>query len=378
MSKKSLRVGLAGLAWAMAAAMPAVAAERTVVVLQAMTGGASFVGVPAVEGMKLAAAEMNARGFLGADKLNLIVVDSATDRGQAMAAVTRHASNPNVLAILGPTTAVESLPSASVANDLKITMMPMTNAAAVLKVGPWSFISAQTAATTMPLLGDYAVDKLKVKRCAAIYFADNEAYVDLAKLFRAHTEAKGVQFVEYIGVRSADTDFSAVSTRVVSAKPDCVLFFTLGPTAANLAIQLKQAGLPPEVKLIGQTGVASPQLVKIGGAAVEGLVFNSDWVPGGASVLGKAFAESYKKATGKDADNWAALGYSYMTVLGTAIKNAGPNPTREQVRDALTNTRDVPVPVGAGLYSFEQGTRLPRYGNAFLTISNGQFVAAPQ
>jgi branched-chain amino acid transport system substrate-binding protein len=230
----------------------------------------------------------------------------------------------------------------------------------------------------MPLLGDYAVDVLKVKRCAAIFFADNEAYVDLAKLFRAHTEPKGIKFVEYIGVRSADTDFSAVSTRVVSAKPDCVLFFTLGPTAANLAIQLKQAGLPPEAKLIGQTGVASPQLVKIGGAAVEGLVFNSDWVPGGASAIGKAFAESYKKATGKDADNWAALGYSYMTVLGTAIKNAGPNPTREQVRDALTNTRNVPVPVGAGLYSFEPGTRMPSYGNAFLTIRNGQFVAAPQ
>jgi branched-chain amino acid transport system substrate-binding protein len=378
MMKKSARAVLAGLTSAMVAVVPALAADRTVVVLQAMTGGASFVGVPAVEGMKLAAAEMNAKGFLGADKLNLIVVDSATDRGQAMAAVTRHASNPNVLAILGPTTAVESLPSASVANDMKIPMMPMTNAAGVLKVGPWSFISAQTAATTMPLLGDYVVDKLKVKRCAAIYFADNEAYVDLAKLFRAHVEPKGVQFVEYIGVRSADTDFSAVSTRVVSAKPDCVLFFTLGPVAANLAIQLKQAGLAPEARLIGQTGVASPQLVKIGGAAVEGLVFNSDWVPGGASALGKAFAESYRKATGKEADNWAALGYSYMTVLATAIKNAGANPTREKVRDALTNTRKVPVPVGAGLYSFEEGSRLPQYGNAFLTIRNGQFVAAPQ
>jgi branched-chain amino acid transport system substrate-binding protein len=367
-----------GLSLATVAALPALAADRTIVVLQAMTGGAAFVGVPAVEGMKLAAAELNAKNFLGADKLNIIVVDSATDRGQAMAAVTRYANDPNVLAILGPTTAPEAVPSASVANDLKIPMMPMTNAAAVLKVGPWSFISAQTAETTMPILGDYVVNNLKVKSCAAIHFSDNEAYVDLARLFRAHTEPKGLKFVEYIGVRSNDTDFSAVSTRVVAAKPECVLFFTLGPVAANLAIQLRQAGLPSSVKLVGQTGVASPQLVKIGGAAVEGLVFNSDWTPGGSTPMGKAFAESYKKTTGKDADNWAALGYSYMTVMATAVKNAGPNPTREKVRDALTNTRNVPVPVGAGAYSFEPGSRLPRYGNAFLTIRNGEFVAAPQ
>jgi branched-chain amino acid transport system substrate-binding protein len=363
---------------ALATSLPSMAADRTIMVLQALTGGAAFVGVPAVEGMKLAAAELNAKNFFGGDKLNVVVVDSATDRGQAMAAVTRAANDPSVLAVLGPTTAPEALPSASIANDLKITMMPMTNASAVLKVGPWSFISAQTAETTMPLLGDYVVNTLKVKSCAAIYFSDNDAYVELGRLFRAHTEPKGLKFVEYIGVRSADTDFSAVSTRVVAAKPECVLFFTLGPVAANLAIQLKQAGLPASVKLVGQTGVASPQLVTIGGAAVEGLVFNSDWTPGGSTPVGKAFAEAYKKATGKDADNWAALGYSYMTVLATAVKNAGPNPTREKVRDALTNSKNVPVPVGAGQYSFEPGSRLPKYGNAFLTIKNGQFVAAPQ
>lgn len=363
---------------ALATSLPSMAADRTIMVLQALTGGAAFVGVPAVEGMKLAAAELNAKNFFGGDKLNIVVVDSATDRGQAMAAVTRAANDPSVLAVLGPTTAPEALPSASIANDLKITMMPMTNASAVLKVGPWSFISAQTAETTMPLLGDYVVNTLKVKSCAAIYFSDNDAYVELGRLFRAHTEPKGLKFVEYIGVRSADTDFSAVSTRVVAAKPECVLFFTLGPVAANLAIQLKQAGLPASVKLVGQTGVASPQLVTIGGAAVEGLVFNSDWTPGGSTPVGKAFAEAYKKATGKDADNWAALGYSYMTVLATAVKNAGPNPTREKVRDALTNSKNVPVPVGAGQYSFEPGSRLPKYGNAFLTIKNGQFVAAPQ
>jgi len=352
------------------------AADRKIVILQALTGGAAFVGVPASEGMKFAAEELNAKGFLGADKIVVEVADSASARPQAMAAVTRYAADPSVLFILGPTTAPESIPSAGVANDAKIGMKAMTNAVALLNAGPWGFISAQPPVITMPQLGDYALDVSKVKACATVRFTDNEAYVDLERIFVEHTEKRGMKIVDRSGIKQADSDFSTVATRIVAAKPDCVMLFTLGPSAANLAIQLKQAGLPANVKLIGQTGLSSPQLISIGGAAVEGLVFNSDWTPGGNSPAGQAFAAAYKAKTGKEADNWAALGYSYMTVVATAIKAAGPNPTREGIRDALAKTKDVPVVIGTGKYSYVN--RIPTYGSTFLMVKDGKFVPAPQ
>jgi branched-chain amino acid transport system substrate-binding protein len=364
---------LAGLALA---SQGLLAADRKIVILQALTGVAAFVGVPASEGMKFAADDLNAKNFLGGDKIVYEVADSASARAQAMAAVTRYAADPNVLFILGPTTAVESIPSAGVANDAKIGMKAMTNAVSLLNAGPWGFISAQPPSITMPQLGDYAIDVAKVKSCATIRFADNEAYVDLEKLFVEHTQKRGMTFVDRTGIKQADSDFSTIATRIVAAKPDCVVLFTLGPTAANLAIQLKQAGLPASVKLIGQTGLSSPQLVSIGGAAVEGLVFNSDWTPGGNTPESKAFAAAYKAKTGKEADNWAALGYSYMTVVAHAIKAAGPNPTREKIRDALAKTKDVPVVVGAGKYSYVD--RIPTYGSTFLMVKDGKFVPAPQ
>ena len=365
---------LAGLAFA---ACGLQAADRKIVILQALTGGAAFVGVPATEGMKFAADELNAKNFLGGgDKIVFEVADSASARPQAMAAVTRYAADPSVLFILGPTTAPESIPSAGVANDAKIGMKAMTNAVALLAAGPWGFISAQPPAITMPQLGDYAVDVAKAKACATIRFSDNEAYVDLERMFVEHTEKRGLKFVDRSGVKQADSDFSTIATRIVAAKPDCVVLFTLGPSAANLAIQLKQAGLPANVKLIGQSGLSSPQLVQIGGAAVEGLVFSSDWTPGGNTPAAQAFAAAYKAKTGKDADNWAALGYSYMTVVATALKAASPNPTREKIRDALAKTKDVPVVVGTGKYSYVD--RIPTYGSVFLMVKDGKFVAAPQ
>lgn len=375
-SKKQVFKTLAVAAGIALAAHAAQAADRKIVILQALTGGAAFVGVPASDGMKFAAEELNAKGFLGADKIVVEVADSASARPQAMAAVTRYAADPSVLFILGPTTAPESIPSAGVANDAKIGMKAMTNAVALLNAGPWGFISAQPPVITMPQLGDYAMDVAKVKSCATVRFTDNEAYVDLERIFVEHTEKRGMKIVDRSGIKQADSDFSTVATRIVAAKPDCVMLFTLGPSAANLAIQLKQAGLPANVKLIGQTGLSSPQLIQIGGAAVEGLVFNSDWTPGGNSPAGQAFAAAYKAKTGKDADNWAALGYSYMTVVAHAIKAAGPNPTREAIRDALAKTKDVPVVIGTGKYSYVN--RIPTYGSTFLMVKDGKFVPAPQ
>jgi branched-chain amino acid transport system substrate-binding protein len=370
---KSKLIGIAVAAALSAAATTGFAADRKIVILQALTGGAAFVGVPAADGMKFAIDELNAKKFLGNDRIVYEVADSASARPQAMAAVTRYAADPAVLFIMGPTTAVEAIPAAGVANDARIPMKAMTNAVAMLNAGPWGFISAQPPVITMPQLGDYVMDKIKPKTCATIRFTDNEAYVDLERIFVEHTQPKGLKVVDRSGIKQADSDFSAVATRIIAAKPDCVMLFTLGPVAANLAIQLKQNGLPATTRLIGQTGLASPQLVSIGGPAVEGIVFNSDWTPGGNSASGKAFAAAYKAKTGKDADNWAALGYSYVQVMATAIKAASPNPTREKIKDAMHKTKDVPVVVGDGKYSYIN--RIPTYGSTFLQVKGGQFVS---
>src|SRR4051812_41280260 len=146
------------------------AADRKVVILQALTGGAAFVGVPASEGMKFTADELNAAKFLGQDRIVYEVEDSASARAQSMAAVTRYAADPNVLLILGPTTAVEALPAAGVANEAKIPIYAMTNAVGMLKAGPYAFIAAQPPVITMPQLGDYVMKVAKVKSCATINF----------------------------------------------------------------------------------------------------------------------------------------------------------------------------------------------------------------
>ena len=187
------RAALAGLA---VAAASAGAADRKIIVLQAVTGVASFFGVPVTEGIKFGLDEANAKGALGADKITYEVVNTNSMRAQAMAGVTRYAADPEVLMILGPSTAVEGIPAAAVANDVKIPMKAMTVATGVLNAGPWSFISPQPPQVTMPQLADYALDVSKVKSCATIRFIDNEAYVDMERYFVEHAEKRGMKLLD--------------------------------------------------------------------------------------------------------------------------------------------------------------------------------------
>lgn len=355
---------------------PALAQEKTIVIMQAQTGVGAFAGAGAAKGAKFAADELIAKGFFEPLKVKVVVEDDGSDRNQAVSLFNRYGRDPNTLVIMGPTIGPTAVAAGAVANELKIPFVPLSNAAsAILPTGPYSFIGSQPPQVTMPVLGDYVVNKAKAKSCVVAYHPDNQAYVELRNLIRANLEPKGVKIVDEAALKQTDTDFSAIATRFVAAKPDCVLYITNTPTGAALAVQLQQAGLPRTVKQIGQTGLSNPDLVKIGGAAVEGLVFISDWPPGGGSnPMGKALAENYKKANGVEVDNWIAMGYSFFQVVAHAVKNAGPNPTREGIMKALEKTKDVPIVLGDGKYSYVD--RIPHHGGIFLEVKNGQFVLA--
>ena len=81
--------------------------------------------------------------------------------------------------------------------------------------------------------------------------------------------------------------------------------------------------------------MGSARYLNAGGKLDEGTLLPAEFVPTGVNELGKKFIENYTKKYRNAPDSWAAVGYSMMLIAGNAIKNAGPNPTREAVREAI-------------------------------------------
>lgn len=73
-----------------------------------------------------------------------------------------------------------------------------------------------------------------------------------------------------------DSDFGPLATKIAAAKPDAIWLGSNAAQAANLVIQLKQAGVSPNVALFGTAGLGVDYL-KIGGKAVENTYFSIDF-----------------------------------------------------------------------------------------------------
>jgi branched-chain amino acid transport system substrate-binding protein len=353
----------------------ATAQEVKVGVGLATTGTFAFVGAPVVNGLKLAMDDLNAKNFFGATKVNVLYEDNRSDKQEALSLLTRMANRDNVLMFIGPVSSGEAMAVAPVAMELKVPMFTTATTPEVLKIGSYIFKSTETAEQTMVPLAQHVATKVKPKSCFLVFIRDNDGYIRQSAIFRDTVKANGVQIAAEESILAADADFTALGTKIASSKADCLYLSTPPEQGANIVVQARQAGMPANTILVGNTGMGSERYVKAGGKAVEGTIFPAEFVPTGVNDLSKAFIANYAKRYGSSPDSWAAVGYSMGLVMANAIKNAGPNPTRDSVRDAMAKTKDLDVVVGQGRLTFDEN-RIPQFGAAILTIKDGKFVQA--
>jgi len=135
-----------------------------------------------------------------------------------------------------------------------------------------------------------------------------------------------------------------------------------------VALQLKQAremGL--NVPAGGGDGWDSPDLVKIGGAAVEGGVFTNHFSKDDTSPKVQAFVAAYTTKYGEAPDSYGALAYDAVGLFLDAFKTAG-SIKGSDIRDAMKNTSFVGI---SGSYKFD-ANRNPIKAAVILQIKNGQ------
>jgi branched-chain amino acid transport system substrate-binding protein len=126
---------------------------------------------------------------------------------------------------------------------------------------------------------------------------------------------------------------------------------------------------------MGSSGLTGVEFTRVGREAVEGTVICSDYFAGLDLPDNQRFVEDYKKRTGAEPDIMAATGYLAMRVVGQALKVAGPNASRQAVRDALAATKDFHTLFGKGIYGFS-ANRIGSYDLVILKVEKGRLVAA--
>ena len=344
-------------------------------VVMSNTGTYAFVGTPVINAVRMAFDEMQASNYFGATKVTLMVEDNRSNTQEALALLTRMATRDNAIMVIGPVATGEAMAAAPVANELKIPIFTTATSPNVLKPGPWVFKVTETPDQYMSLLGDYVAQRRKPKSCFTVTIRDNEGYITQHNAYRDTIKKGGVGITAEESILSTDTDFTALGTKIANAKADCLFLSTPPEQGANIILQARQAGMAANTLLVGNTGMASANFVKAGGTAVEGTIFTAESVPTGVNDLAKTFIVNYTKRYNVVPDSWAMVGYSMGLIAGNAIKAAGPNPTRDKVREAMLATKNLPVVIGRGTWSItDPATRIPSFGYAVMKIQGGKFV----
>ncbi len=345
-----------------------------------LTGDIPAVGASSKNAAEMFFDQLKAAGGVKIDgkevPVRLIIGDNAAKADQAAAVAQRLISQDGVAAMVGPNASACAIPASEIAESMNCVM-----------ISPWSTNPKTTldATTGKPknsvfrgcftdpfqarVLAKFALGQLGAKRAAVLYDVASEAPNGQATLFRETFTADGGEVVAFETYTSGDKDFSAQLTKIKAAGPDIIFLPAYYNDVPLIAQQARRLGIT--VPFLGSDAWSSPEIIKLGGADVDGSYFCNHYSTQIATPEAKKFMEDYRARYGQDPDDVAALTYDSCGLLVEAIREAGSY-DRQAIREALSKIREYRGVTGT--FRFEPGSGDPVKSAVLLQIKDGAFV----
>lgn len=316
---------------------PAVADIR-IGVAQALSGPAAQYGVPAKNGFVLAAEQINARGGINGQKLELIIEDEQGKKEEALNVYKKLIFKDRVLMIFGPTLSNSAFAADPLANHAKVVAFGTSNTAnGITDIGPYIFRNSVMESDVLPHTVRAAVKRFKVRRVAVIYGNDDAFTKSGYDVFKTVLAAQKIEVSHTETYAKGDVDFKAQLTKIKGGNPDAIVCSCLAEEAANIILQARGLGI--KVPFIGGNGFNSPKLFEIARQAANDTLMGSPWSADNRTPANVAFMADYQKKYGTPADQFAAQAYDAVQIAAAALKkiriSGNPAVDRQALRDAL-------------------------------------------
>jgi branched-chain amino acid transport system substrate-binding protein len=304
-----------------------------------LTGKEASFGQSSHKGIVLAIEEINAKGGVLGQQIELFVEDNQTRPGESATAAKKLIAREKVIALLGEVASGRSLEAAPIAQAAKVPMIaPAATNPKVTETGDYIFRVCFIDPFQGTVMAKFAQNDLKVKKVAVLSSVSNAYSVGLAKYFRETFTSGGGQIVAENNFSEGDKDFRAQLTAVKAAGAEAVFVPSYYTEAALIVRQARDLGIT--VPFFGGDGWEAPQLLQIGGDALEGCFYSTHFSPENDDPAVRSFVERFKaRWDNQTPDAFAALGYDAAYVLADALKRAGST-DGAKLRDALAATRD--------------------------------------
>lgn len=323
---------------------------NTVGVVLPLSGRYAKFGEESLNGILLAGGVFEANPIPGTAQLRILVRDSGSDPAAAGEAVAAFAADAGVAAVIGPLLAEETENAAGAAESASLPLLTLSSKEGVAGESQHVYRFGATPRSEAEALAAYAVDVQGMKRFAILYPEDNYGR-GLRDLFQQAVQARGAQVVRIVGYTDEDRDLSApVRDLLTAPKPagatapfDAVFV----PDSRQRGVQAAQALAAQKVsgvRVLGARGWQSPDLLRLGGTAIEGAIFTEPFDPGSSSPTVTDFMRRYHQSYGRAPDVFAAQAYDATRVL---LSTLPPGTTsRAELEERLRRVRGYPGAAG--------------------------------
>ncbi|HEY6600706.1 MAG TPA: ABC transporter substrate-binding protein [Xanthobacteraceae bacterium] len=310
-----------------------------------VTGPASFLGDPEKKTLEMYVDEINAKGGVNGQKLQLVVYDDGADANAARTFATRLIEEDKIIAMVGGTTTGATLAMIPVFEEAQIPLISLAGAVQIIDpVRKWVFKTPHTDKmacekifadlkqrnlTSVALIsGTDAFGKSMRDQCVAV--------APQAGITIAHEESYGPR----------DSDMTPQLTNI-KGKPavQAVINPGFGQGPAIVTRNYRQLGIA--LPLYQSHGVASKQFIELAGPAADGVR-----LPAAALLVAEklpdndpqkpvvvAYTRTYQQKTGQAVSTFGGHAYDGLMIFVEAAKRAGSF-DKAKVREEIEKTKN--------------------------------------
>jgi branched-chain amino acid transport system substrate-binding protein len=309
-------------------------------------------------------------------KIELVIVDNKSDKGEATTAVTRLIEKDKVVAIIGSYGSGVSIAAGDIIKNAKIPAMGASCTNPMVTQGnEYYFRACFLDPFQGKVMANYALGQ-GAKTAAVIMQNGDDYSVGLGNFFiDAFKELTGDpnSIVDISEFQVNDSDFNAILTNIKAKNPD-VIFAPSSATTAPLIIKQARA-LGIKSLIMGGDTWENPAVIDVAKADAEGIVLSTFFDENDpATEEAKVFVEGYKKElAGKEPiiPAVAALGYDAYLLVRDAIERAGST-DGDAIKDAIAATKDFEGVTG--VINFTEEGDADKNIAVIKTVKGGQFV----
>ena len=377
-----MKLNLKTLVAAVAAALctvPALA-DVNIGVTLSLTGPGSGLGIP----MNNYYTKVFPQTIAG-EKVNLIILDDATDPGKGVSNARRFTTEDKVDLIIGSCITTVAAAITPVATEAKTVQLAASPVGVPPGQDQWLFRLPQSN----EVMAHAMVKLMKKQGIKTVGFLGyTDAYGELwLKAITAEGEKNGIKVIATERFARNDTSVTPQALKLTAANPDAMLIVASGSGAAMPEMAIVERGY--KGKIYQTHAAATPDLVRIGGKAVEGT-----YVVSGPAVIAEQLPDShpskklavdfvtkYEKAMGPNSRNQFA-GHAYDSqivlekIIPVALKKAKPGTPefRAALREAMETMGRTIFSHGVMNWTKEDHWGYTNETGVMLKVAGGKFV----